>query len=555
MAAMLPAGQRSSPTDPSWLDNFTCTWTEKGKLTAAGFSEDMDPGMRLYLAAILPKQWPRALEMVMDQLDHTFIGDASISFSCNWSDSSACSSASTEDCVEFCVGPFPAAMVPRYQFLQTVEKALEKRPVGFLRAENDLLLLERFHEHVCSLKCPAEPLKGAAGKVEEPRKTSTFQESVSAKIAAWTSLAVGGAFITSQVYSLRDAFRHRTNAVNNENRPSSYIYPPTSLPDETQGTQVADRMDATMADLRQACYGEYSAKNRRTEEGLRQILQTKYNDNIEEFRQRFVEPTLQLLTTLRNQGIPVSTPKYQLLHMVSPDITYEAGDMFFQVGQSKPGTLSLKFTKYDNVRNVIRLQNLHVSEKDYRTAFTDQYLQDLRTLASNTGNIGDVLMRTCIVITKDGAVARVGTSSIMEDLTNMNVIGRMTPVQKSAIAEKLDKEPVLRTSDDRDDWLALAERIATEVTLEEGFTAKMNASTAPGSPTMKLLEVLGRRDPSYPTARLLDHLRQMGRYDAVDAFNHAKETRGKKDWQRTRSQTVDLVSWFTITLNDFIQIS
>ncbi|XP_078587725.1 protein SERAC1-like [Branchiostoma floridae x Branchiostoma japonicum] len=63
------------------------------------------------------------------------------------------------------------------------------------------------------------------------------------KIAAWTSLVVGGAFITSQVYSLRDAFRHRTNAVNNENRPSSYIYPPTSLPAQTQETQDSAKVE------------------------------------------------------------------------------------------------------------------------------------------------------------------------------------------------------------------------------------------------------------------------------------------------------------------------
>eukprot|EP00058_Branchiostoma_floridae_P021712 XP_002607202.1 hypothetical protein BRAFLDRAFT_68001 [Branchiostoma floridae] len=296
-------------------------------------------------------------------------------------------------------------------------------------------------------------------------------------------------------------------------------------------------MADVMKILIEACFGEYSTKYRTTEEGLRQVLQTKYNGNIEDFRQRFVQPTLQLLTTLQNLGFPVSTPKYQLVHLVSPEITSEAGDMFFQVGQSKPGTLSLKFTKYDNVRNVIRLQNSHVPEKDYRTAFTDQYLQDLRTLASNTGNIGDVLMRTCIVITKDGAVARVGTSSIMEE-TNMNVIGSMSPEQKSAIAEKLDKDPVL-PSDDRDDWLALAERLEAEETLEEGFRAKMNACTAPGSPTMKLLEILGRRNPRYPTTRLLNHLRQMGRNDAVDAFNQAKEIRRKKEWKKDRTQTFD----------------
>ncbi|CAH1274276.1 Hypp5285 [Branchiostoma lanceolatum] len=213
--------------------------------------------------------------------------------------------------------------------------------------------------------------------------------------------------------------------------------------------------------------------------------------------------------------------------------------MFFQVGQSQPGTLSLKFTKYDHVRNVIRLQNSHVPEKDYRTAFTDQYFQDLRTLASNTGNIGDVLMRTCIVITKDGAVARVETSNIMEE-THVNVIGSMTPEQKHAIAEKLDKDPVLRTTDDRDDWLGLTERLAAEGTLEAGFAAKMNACVAQGSPTMKLLEMLGRRDPRYPTARLLDHLKQMKRNDAVEAFNHASETKRRKDFQKTRAHTVNL---------------
>ncbi|XP_019634962.1 PREDICTED: uncharacterized protein LOC109477941 [Branchiostoma belcheri] len=291
--------------------------------------------------------------------------------------------------------------------------------------------------------------------------------------------------------------------------------------------------------LIQACFGKYSAKYRGTEEGLRQVLQTKYNGNVDDFRERFVEPTLQLLTTLRNQGFPLCTSKYRLVHLVSPDVPFEAGDMFFQVGQSKPGTLSLKFTKYDNVRNVIRLQNSHVPERDYRAAFTDQYFRDLRTLASQTGNIGDVLMRTCIVITADGTVARVGTSTVMEEI-NINVISSMTPEQKQAIADKLDRDPVLRTSGSRDDWQALAGRLEAEGTLQEGFAAKLNACVAPGSPTMKLLEILGRSDPNYPTSRLMEHLRQLKRNDAVEAFNHSNEAKRRKDFQKTRAHTVNL---------------
>ncbi|XP_019614972.1 PREDICTED: uncharacterized protein LOC109462801 [Branchiostoma belcheri] len=302
-------------------------------------------------------------------------------------------------------------------------------------------------------------------------------------------------------------------------------------------------MDPAMADmfkgLIQTCFGEYSAKYRRTEEGLRRVLQTKYSDNVDEFRQRFAEPTLQLLTTLRNQGFPLSTSKYRLVHLVSPDVPCEAGDMFFQVGQSNPGTLSLKFTKYDNVQNVIRLKNSHVPERDYRTAFTDQYFRDLRTLASQTGNIGDVLMRTCIVVTGDGTVARVGTSTVMEEI-NMNVISSMTPEQKQAIADKLDRDPVLRTSGSRDDWQALAGRLEAEGTLEEGFAAKLNACVAQGSPTMKLLEMLCRSDPNYPTARLVEHLRQLKRNDAVEAFNHSNEAKRRKDFQKNRAHTVNL---------------
>ncbi|KAI8512176.1 hypothetical protein Bbelb_088150 [Branchiostoma belcheri] len=303
-------------------------------------------------------------------------------------------------------------------------------------------------------------------------------------------------------------------------------------------------MDPAMADmfkgLIQTCFGEYSAKYRRTEEGLRRVLQTKYSDNVDEFRQRFVEPTLQLLTTLRNQGFPLSTSKYRLVHLVSPDVPCEAGDMFFQVGQSNPGTLSLKFTKYDNVLNVIRLKNSHVPESDYRAAFTDQYFRDLRTRASQSGNIGDVLMRTCIVVTGDGTVARVGTSTVMEEI-NMNVISSMTPEQKQAIADKLDRDPVLRTSGSRDDWQALAGRLEAEGTLEEGFAAKLNACVAQGSPTMKLLEMLCRSDPNYPIARLMEHLRQLKRNDAVEAFNHSNEAKRRKDFQkkpRTYSQLV-----------------
>ncbi|XP_078611720.1 uncharacterized protein LOC144882071 [Branchiostoma floridae x Branchiostoma japonicum] len=307
-------------------------------------------------------------------------------------------------------------------------------------------------------------------------------------------------------------------------------------------------MDPAMADmvkmLIEACYGEYGAKYSKTEKGLRQLLQTKYNGNIEEFRECFFNKTIQLLKCLQSKGFPVSTSKYQLLHLVSPGVQDQPGDMFFQVGHSTPGSLSLKFTKYDDiVRNVVKLQNSHVPKEDYEEAFTAPYLKNLRTRASECGNIGDMLMRTCIVITRDGAVTRVGTSAVMEKM-RVNVISDMTPEQKNALAEKLDMEPVLRAPNGHDNWLALAERLEAEGTLDEGCAAEMNADFATDmrSATKLLLEKVKRENPRYPTARLLDHLRQMRRNDAIEAFNHASETlrRRRNNFQGKQARTVDL---------------
>ncbi|XP_019618479.1 PREDICTED: receptor-type tyrosine-protein phosphatase beta-like [Branchiostoma belcheri] len=172
MASGSTTGQKKELEDPEWLENFVCSWTEKGKLKASGFPEDMYPSLRLYMAAIWPRQWPRALEMIMDQQNHTFIGDASISFSSNEGEEQDVKE--TMASCTFCTGPFPLATVPMYQFLMTLWKALEQRPEGFLTNEEDKTLLNRFHEHVknvCSLAASKVPQKDTEGKTEdEPLK-------------------------------------------------------------------------------------------------------------------------------------------------------------------------------------------------------------------------------------------------------------------------------------------------------------------------------------------------------------------------------------------------
>ena len=67
----------------------------------------------------------------------------------------------------------------------------------------------------------------------------------------------------------------------------------------------------------------------------------------------------------------------------------------WQVGHTNPGSLVVKFAKYENKgRTVNELQRATVREEDYDIAFTKEYFDQARSAADT---LGDVLMRTIIV--------------------------------------------------------------------------------------------------------------------------------------------------------------
>lgn len=67
----------------------------------------------------------------------------------------------------------------------------------------------------------------------------------------------------------------------------------------------------------------------------------------------------------------------------------------WQVGHTNPGSLVVKFAKYENKgRTVNELQRATVREEDYDIAFTKEYFDQARSAAVT---LGDVLMRTIIV--------------------------------------------------------------------------------------------------------------------------------------------------------------
>ena len=66
-----------------------------------------------------------------------------------------------------------------------------------------------------------------------------------------------------------------------------------------------------------------------------------------------------------------------------------------QVGHTNPGSLVVKFAKYENKRRTVNeLQRATVDEEDYDIAFTKEYFDQARSAG---GTLGDVLMRTIIV--------------------------------------------------------------------------------------------------------------------------------------------------------------
>ena len=64
-----------------------------------------------------------------------------------------------------------------------------------------------------------------------------------------------------------------------------------------------------------------------------------------------------------------------------------------QVGHTTPGTLALKFAKYQG--NSVVLQPSFIEEREFRQGFSQQYLRQLRNEASRFGNQSMRVMLVC----------------------------------------------------------------------------------------------------------------------------------------------------------------
>lgn len=132
-------------------------------------------------------------------------------------------------------------------------------------------------------------------------------------------------------------------------------------------------------------------------EGLKRLLSDRYRNNFGNFTDHFVHPTLSLLSRLKDENFPLCLRNGKVvLHLVPPQhIRMTVGEFFYQVGHTNPGSLVVKFAKYeDKGRTVNELQRATVREEDYDIAFTKEYFDQARSAAVT---LGDVLMRTIIV--------------------------------------------------------------------------------------------------------------------------------------------------------------
>lgn len=141
---------------------------------------------------------------------------------------------------------------------------------------------------------------------------------------------------------------------------------------------------------------EYT-KSHFVKEGLKRLLSDRYKNDFAFFTNHFVRPTLSLLKRLKDENFPLCLCNGKVvLHLVPPqNIRMTVGEFFYQVGHTNPGSLVVKFAKYENKgRTVNELQRATVREEDYDIAFTKEYFDRARSAA---GTLGDVLMRTIIV--------------------------------------------------------------------------------------------------------------------------------------------------------------
>ncbi|XP_071949565.1 uncharacterized protein [Antedon mediterranea] len=140
-----------------------------------------------------------------------------------------------------------------------------------------------------------------------------------------------------------------------------------------------------------------------------EVLQKKFGK--EEFHEKFVKPTQKLLHTLQDKQMPLYKKDGQTLKIIvhialKEKQKVETGEFLFCVGQTKPGTLTLRFCKYiTQLDSGVTLAEpkydtikMTVEEGSYNKCLTLDYLDQLRSSGKLTGTERtSVMLRLCWV--------------------------------------------------------------------------------------------------------------------------------------------------------------
>lgn len=200
---------------------------------------------------------------------------------------------------------------------------------------------------------------------------------------------------------------------------------------------LEDTLDTVQHSLANVYEDRYPCSNR-VRQGLEGILNQRYSGSQHEFTNKFITPTILLLKRLKEKGFPLMKEGKVIVHLLSPSTRLESGEMLYQVGHTTPGTLALKFTKYQGTSVV--LQPSTIEEKELHLAFTQQYIEKMRNEATG---VGDQLMRVLLVLTKndhgDYAAEKKEVKSIMPD-SFVDCSGNLcdTPVEETGMPKWCD---------------------------------------------------------------------------------------------------------------------
>lgn len=180
-------------------------------------------------------------------------------------------------------------------------------------------------------------------------------------------------------------------------------------------------------------YGNNYPLSDAVQQGLERVLNDSYKGREKDFNVKFIIPTIELLKELKDKGFPLIKNGNVIVHLVAPTSNLENGEMFFQVGHRTPGTLAVKFTKYQGDKVILQPGN--VSQQNLRRAFTQQYIEEMRNASQK---LGDQLMRVLLTSKENGrrdfAVEKVEVRKIMPySLEQFSTYSRHPPVMETGL--------------------------------------------------------------------------------------------------------------------------